>query len=65
MTRKSWEWVVRWKKECGFTTHIEASKAIGCEPRTWYRWYEKGLPHGLYGELVADHMDKILKRIKG
>lgn len=61
LEKGSSDWVLEWKDLCGFRTHQEASEAINCELRTWYRWLKSGVPAGLYGDLVIERMEKVKK----
>lgn len=50
------EGIKQWMLECGIGTYREAMECLGCERRTWFRWQQKGLPPGLYGDLVVRAM---------
>lgn len=55
----------QWMRVCDFERHEDAAKALGCNLRTWFRWLEKGLPSGLYGDLLVKEMRYIWLKIHG
>lgn len=54
--------IKEWMRECGFDNYRDAMKSLRCERRTWFRWAEKGLPSGLYGDLVVRAMIDIRQK---
>lgn len=58
------EGIKEWMKECGFKNYHEAMENLNCGRRQWFRWMEKGLPGGLYGDLVVRVMLDIEQKRK-
>lgn len=56
--------VKSWMRSCGLKSDSEAAKVIGCSVRTWFRWVERGLPEGLYGDLLVQEMRRIRLKIR-
>lgn len=57
--------IKQWMRLCGFEKHEQAANALGCNLRTWFRWLEKGLPSGLYGDLLVKEMKEIKFNLSG